>query len=228
MKNFINFGNWVFHYRNYIFPVFYLALFIPSPEILSSEISLIAGITIITIGIFVRCLTIGLEYIVRGGQNRKIYADKLVTGGIYTLCRNPMYLGNILLILGFGIFANSMLFVFLFFPLFLVIYLAIIKAEEGYLENKFGDEYKNFRQNVNMLLPDLRKVNKAFKGHRFNVKRIIVKEYNSLYIYFSAIGLILLYKGILSLQIFVILWIVISLIYFIIKLLKRKSVIVAN
>jgi len=120
MKFFITFGNWIFRYRNAIFPFFYVALFIPSPDIFANKYAIILGALIIISGIMVRSLTIGLEYIIRGGSKGKIHANKLVTGGIYSICRNPMYLGNILLILGFGIFANSLLFTALFSPLFLI------------------------------------------------------------------------------------------------------------
>ena len=58
-------GNWLFHYRNFLFPVFYLALFIPSRPFLSNEnASEIAGLLLIFSGILVRCITIGLVYIV--------------------------------------------------------------------------------------------------------------------------------------------------------------------
>jgi protein-S-isoprenylcysteine O-methyltransferase Ste14 len=223
MKHFINFGNWIFRYRNIIFPLFYLALFIPSPNICSDKCSITIGVLIIVSGILIRSVTIGLEYIVRGGYKGKIYAENLVTGGIYTLCRNPMYVGNILLIAGFGIFANSLLFILLFSPLFLITYFAIIKAEEAFLTEKFGEEYVDFKNNVNSLLPDLRKINSAFKGYRFNCKRILIKEYNSLYIYFSGIELILLYKEMISFSVFLEIWIVTTLIYFTIKILKKRS-----
>lgn len=224
MKYFVNFGNWIFRYRNIIFPIFYLTLFIPSPGLCSDKCSIIAGSLIIASGILVRSVTIGLEYIVRGGYKGKIYAENLVTGGIYSLCRNPMYLGNILLIAGFGIFANSMLFVLLFLPAFLVTYLAIIKAEESFLVNKFGEEYSRYRNSVNSLFPDFRKMNNAFKGFRFNWNRILIKEYNSLYVYFCGIGLILLYKEMISFSVFLSAWIVLTFLYLTIKFVKKRYV----
>jgi protein-S-isoprenylcysteine O-methyltransferase Ste14 len=180
----VRFGNFIFHYRNFLFPVFYLALFIPSPHIFGqTELALWLGALTIFTGIFTRCFTIGWVYIIRGGVNRQIYAEKLVTEGIYKICRNPMYLGNILLLLGFSIFANSLLFLLIFFPVFCLFYLAIIKAEENFLTGKFGEAFNQYRKETNALLPNLLKLNKALKGHSFDMKRVIFKEYNSLFIY---------------------------------------------
>lgn len=219
----VQFGNWIFHIRNFLFPIFYLALFIPSQVIFSdTQISDILGLSVILLGILVRSITIGLVYIVRGGKNRKIYAENLVTSGIYSVCRNPMYLGNILLLLGFGIFSNSLLFLLLFFPLFVFFYYAIIKAEEAFLYKKFGQEFENYRQNVNALIPDFSKLNTAFRGQHFQIKRVIKKEYNSLFIYFSGILLLLLYQNRLSWQIFVIAFLALLSLYMLVKFLKYK------
>ena len=38
MKIFTKFGNWLFHYRNILFPVFYAALFIPSTAIFQDKV----------------------------------------------------------------------------------------------------------------------------------------------------------------------------------------------
>jgi len=191
----VRFGNWFFRYRNIIFPVFYSALFIPSPAIFGEKQALLFGAVIIAAGILVRSITIGLEYIIRGGYKGKVHATNLVTGGIYSVCRNPMYLGNILLILGFGFFANSLIFLLLFFPFFLIIYYAIIKAEESFLSEKFGEEYAGYKSKVRALVPALGKIRGAFKGYRFNWLRVLLREYNSLYLYLSGIELLLFYKG---------------------------------
>ena len=110
-------GTRLFHYRNIPFPIFYLTLFIPAKPILQDNLQAeVIGSIIILAGISVRSITIGLVYIARGGKNRTIYAEDLVTGGIYSLCRNPMYFGNILLLFGFAFYANSLLFILIFFP----------------------------------------------------------------------------------------------------------------
>lgn len=219
----VKLGNWLFHYRNYLFPVFYLALFIPTEPVFTDQVTAeVAGLFFILSGMSVRCITIGLVYIVRGGKNRNIYAEDLVTGGIYSVCRNPMYLGNITLLLGFGFFANSLLFTLLFFPLFLTFYSAIIKAEENFLSDKFGESFDNYRKNVRAILPDLRLLGKAFEGQTFKWKKVFSKEHNGFFIFFSGIFLILFYKARISLQLLIASIIVLGLLNALVKLMKVR------
>jgi len=223
----VRLGNWLFHYRNFLFPLFYIALFIPSPPFLSKGIiPEVTGLILIFTGIFIRCITIGLVYIIRGGKNREIFAEDLVTGGIYSVCRNPMYLGNIILLMGFGLFANSMLFLLIFFPLFVLFYVAIIRAEEAFLTNKFGEKFITYKNNVNALIPDPGKLGGAFKGQRFKWKKVLSKEHNSLYVYLSGILLLLLYKSEIELNVFIISILTLSILYGAVKWMKVKKLLV--
>jgi protein-S-isoprenylcysteine O-methyltransferase Ste14 len=225
----VKFGNWIFHYRNFLFPVFYLTLFIPTPHLFAdTRISLTIGAIIIFLGMFTRSVTIGLVYIQRGGKNRRIHASNLVTEGIYSVCRNPMYLGNLLLLLGFGIFANSVLYLAIMFPIFGLIYLGIIKAEEAFLTNEFGDEYVAYKKKTFAIIPKLGGLGKAFSGYEFNFTRVVIREYNSLFIYFSGILLLAYHQQVMSLQTSAILLVIFLVVYLVVKVLKRKKILVAN
>ena len=126
----VSIGNFFFKYRNWIFILFYAALFIPSWPLFSpAQFGSYYYIWPIGIGLFITCLgqlirglTIGLAYIVRGGKEGKPYAEGLVTEGIFNHCRNPLYVGNILMLLGVGILANSLVYVTIVIPIFLFIY----------------------------------------------------------------------------------------------------------
>uniref|UniRef100_UPI0032178068 methyltransferase family protein n=1 Tax=uncultured Draconibacterium sp. TaxID=1573823 RepID=UPI0032178068 len=225
----VKFGNWIFHYRNFLFPVFYLTLFIPSPHLFSDHtISLTIGAIIIFLGMFTRSVTIGLVYIQRGGRNRRIHASKLVTEGIYSVCRNPMYLGNLLLLLGFGIFANSVLYLAIMFPVFGFIYLGIIKAEEAFLTNEFGEEYVEYRKKTFAIIPKLRGLGKIFANYKFNFTRVVIREYNSLFIYACGILLLCYYQQVMSLQTSAVLLVIVLVIYLVVKVLKRKRILTAS
>ena len=93
------------------------------------------GMIITTLGIAIRGLTIVLTFIERGGKDLKIHADALITRGLFTHCRNPLYVGNNLMLLGLGILSNSMIYVFIVVPIFLFLYQAIVLAEENFLKN---------------------------------------------------------------------------------------------
>jgi len=218
------FGNWLFHYRNIMFPAFYTALFIPSAHIFPDcKWSIIIGLFIICIGVLIRSITIGLVYIIRGGKKRQIHAETLVTDGIYKVCRNPMYLGNILLILGFGVFANSLIFLLIFFPIFFVFYKAIIRAEEEFLSRKFGVQFENYKTSSNSLIPKISQIKPAFSGHHFNFRKVISKEHNSWFLYLLGILMLLWYRYSINATLSILLFSILLLAYLYVKRLKRAN-----
>lgn len=195
-------GNFFFKYRNWLFIVLYLALFIPSPNIFTAATfgehyylwPIIIGLLVTVTGQAIRGATIGLAYIVRGGKDGKVYAEDLVTTGIFNHCRNPLYVGNILMLAGVGILSNSLIYMAIFIPLFLFIYQAIVLAEENFLRGKFGASFESYCRRVNRWIPDLRGISDTFEGMHFKWKRWILKEYNTQYVWLTGIALILLFK----------------------------------
>jgi protein-S-isoprenylcysteine O-methyltransferase Ste14 len=189
----VKLGNFLFHNRNGIFPFFYMLLFIPSPELFANPLfAVLIGLTISALGQMIRVLTIGLVYIMRGGKDRRIFADGLVTTGIFTHVRNPLYVGNALVLVGLGIASNSILFNCMATPLFLFFWHAIVHAEERYLFDKFGELYSNYCDNVNRWIPKFSGFAKTLKSMRFNWKRVVIREYNSTYIWMTGAVLIVL------------------------------------
>ena len=198
----IRIGNFFFKYRNWLFIVLYLLLFVPSPPNFGERTlgpdyylwPIIIGLLVTVSGQLIRGLTIGLAYIIRGGKEGKVYADKLVTTGIFNHCRNPLYVGNILMLLGVGILSNSLLYVAVIMPLFLVIYQAIVLAEENFLRSKFGESFDNYCSRVNRWIPSVKGIGATFGSMQFKAARWILKEYNTQYIWLTGIVLILLFK----------------------------------
>lgn len=195
-------GNFFFKYRNFLFIFLYLLLFIPSPELFRSAqfgidywiFPVVTGLVITISGQLIRGATIALAYIIRGGKDGKVYAEELVTEGIFNHCRNPLYVGNILMLLGVGVLSNSLLYVFVVMPVFMLIYHSIVLAEENFLEQKFGDKFKAYCRRVNRWVPSLSRIAYTFKNMEFKGKRWLLKEYNTQYVWLTGITLILLFK----------------------------------
>lgn len=188
----IKLGNFLFRYRNGLFPLFYALLFVPSPAIFSSyTIAIVLGLVIAMTGQIIRAVNAGEILIARSGRNRKIYADGLVTDGIFKHCRNPLYIGNILLLLGLGIVANSLIFVLLMVPLFAFFYQAIVKAEEHYLSGQFGDAYHRYCQDVNRWIPDFSGLGTTLSHMNFSWRKFLVREYNQSFIWMAAAILVI-------------------------------------
>jgi protein-S-isoprenylcysteine O-methyltransferase Ste14 len=86
----------------------------------------------------------------RTGQDPKPWkaTPEIISSGIYTRTRNPMYVGMALLQLGIGIgWANGWILA-LIPPVLIIIYLTAIRHEEAYLEGKFGDSYLEYKNSV--------------------------------------------------------------------------------
>lgn len=189
----VRIGNFFFHYRNFLFPVFYLALFLPSPPIFEHYITaiLLGGIIALT-GQSIRWTTIGLEYIIRGGKNRQVYAEQLVTDGIFAHCRNPMYVGNVLMLIGTGVLANSLYFLLIGGPFFIFVYQAIIMAEENFLHNKFGAAFEAYKASTGRWIPRFKGLGTTLNSMAFQWKRVILKEYNTSYIWLLGCTLLIM------------------------------------
>ena len=187
----VRLGNFLFRYRNCLFPAFYLLLFWKSPGIFDDYgLAIALGITLAVAGQLLRALTIGLAYIVRGGKDRQVYARGLVIEGIFAHCRNPLYLGNFLILCGLGFVANSLWFAAFGLPLFAFAYGAIIAAEEDYLRRKFGQEYEEYCAQVHRFVPKLAGLRETLQGMDFKWRRLLVKEYGTAFAWMA--GMLLL------------------------------------
>jgi protein-S-isoprenylcysteine O-methyltransferase Ste14 len=77
---------------------------------------------------------------------------KLVTGGIYSEVRHPIYLGRMLLNIGF-------LIMFPIIPMlavaiiFVIVWFLMALSEEMFLMKKFGKSYKKYKEKVPMFIP---------------------------------------------------------------------------
>src|SRR5262245_49797067 len=72
----------------------------------------------------------------------------LVTTGIHSWTRNPIYLGFFLVYAGIGVAARSPWILILTLPLAITIRYGVVAREEAYLERRFGDTYRDYKARV--------------------------------------------------------------------------------
>ena len=106
--------------------------------------SLGAGFAVETVGVIVRALA--------SGHIRKNAA--LATTGPYAYTRNPLYLGSIIIAIGFIVAARNVWIGVAALAMFAFIYLPVITAEEKYLRSTFPG-YDRYAREVPRFLPRL-------------------------------------------------------------------------
>lgn len=106
------------------------------------SISLGAGISLF--GVLIRGLA--------SGHVRK--NEELTTTGPYGYTRNPLYLGSIVIAIGFAVAARSVWIGVALIVLFLAIYLPVIRSEEEFLRGKFAN-FDDYVARVPRLFPRL-------------------------------------------------------------------------
>lgn len=184
----VRIGNFLFRYRNGIFPAVLVLLFLEEPQALPDQsLAVTLGLTLGIAGQVLRAITIGLAYIKRGGKNRQVYADNLVQDGVFAHCRNPLYVGNLLMLLSLGLISNSLLFLAIGMPFFLFAYCCIVAAEENFLRQKFGAEFDNYCARVGRFLPNPAGFGKTWQSMGFKWRRLIVKEYGSTFAWLATV-----------------------------------------
>lgn len=191
----VSIGDFMFRHRNAIFPVLCLLLLMPGPPIVEDPLlAALIGALIAAVGQGTRIATIGLRYIVRGGRDRRVYAEDLVTEGLYAACRNPMYVGNLLIVAGLGFASNAAVSFVTLVALALFAYVAIVAAEERFLHKKFGASYDAYCRDVPRWLPRPGALRTGVAGHEFHWRRVVVKEYGTPFGWVSVMCLIVLYN----------------------------------
>lgn len=180
-------GNWLFRWRSYL-PLVVIGIFLlslrdyehpgrsDSLDYLWEAFCLLVSFT----GLSIRVFTIG--YTPRGtsGRNtREQVADTLNTTGIYSVVRNPLYLGNFFMGLGIALFAFLWWLTLIYVLVFWLYYERIIFSEEAFLLNKFGNEYLEWANKTPVFIPKISQYRKATLP--FSLRNVLRREYNGFF-----------------------------------------------
>ncbi len=84
--------------------------------------------------------------------NPSLPALAIVRSGPFRYCRNPLYLALTLLFVGLTLAFNTWWGIVILVPLVIVMHVGVVLREERYLEQKFGETYRQYRSKVRRYL----------------------------------------------------------------------------
>ena len=145
----------LYRFRGFILALFAVALIacpaapFPQSASISEFVPYIAALFLYAGGIALRVRA--RQYIGQHTRGSTHEADELVTDGPYAHCRHPLYTSNLFIALGAASFhlGTNQLFV-LFAPALLLFEFALARAEDRFLEEKFGDTWRAWAQRTPM------------------------------------------------------------------------------
>jgi protein-S-isoprenylcysteine O-methyltransferase Ste14 len=232
-------GNFLFKYRGILPLIFLLGGLIyfvadiytstnETPKV-SFEIIQIIAIATGLLGLFIRSFTVGYTPKNTSGRNtEQQVADEVNNLGIYSIVRHPLYLGNFFMWLAIAILTANVWFIIVFTLIYWVYYERIMFAEEQFLRKKFGEIYINWANSTPAFIPCFKKYKKPTL--KFSWKKVFKKEKNGLFALFLLIlvfNTIKFYletgKYITTDKWLIYTTIVSGVLYFILKILKRRT-----
>jgi protein-S-isoprenylcysteine O-methyltransferase Ste14 len=132
--------------------------------------SLAFGAIAIVPGLLIRALA--------SGHVRK--NEALATSGPYAYTRNPLYLGSLLIGIGFAVAARSWWVGVVLIVMFFAIYLPVIRDEEAFLRQKFP-EFEEYARRVPRMFPRIVPARLGADGEGFSFELYVRhREYNAL------------------------------------------------
>ncbi len=228
-------GAWLFRWRSYL-PLVLIVIIAPAFREFSyphesHTYDLLWEMLCLSIsffGIFIRCYTIGYTPKGTSGRNTKTQvADSLNTIGIYSIVRNPLYLGNFFMMLGLVLFIRVWWVALIYALAFWLYYERIIMAEESFLKGKFGKTYEDYLNRTPAFLPNF----KLWQPNMlpFSFKNVLKREYSGFFGVISTMMLMELAGSYLEEGAFVfdVVWVSIFsfglVVYLILRTLKKKT-----
>lgn len=228
-------GNWLFRWRSYI-PLFLLLLVgvglmrfrYPFQSHLLNQIWTVICLMVSFVGLGIRILVIAYVPKNTSGRNTKEQvADTLNTRGLYSIVRNPLYLGNFLMWLGIflsiGVWWLTIMVAFVFW----IYYERIIFAEEEYLRKKFGETFLDWSKRTPCFIPNVRNWNPSER--KMSLRKVLRQEYSGFFAIIACFTSLEIVKAIIvEKRLYLnLLWIIVFtsglIVYVLLRALKKKT-----
>jgi len=147
-------GGWLFRHRTAIpIPLAIALLLIPVCEAPFSWTLALGGVMLTLGGEALRLASVHRIGVI--SRTRSDRLGPLVTTGPFAYTRNPLYIGNVFIWMGFALTAELPSLAVIFGILLWVEYHAIVKWEENLLESRHGVDYNAYRARVARWVPRL-------------------------------------------------------------------------
>lgn len=146
-------GGWLFRKRTSIPLPIVIALLVIPPRAADAGIDWLvwAGLAVVLTGELIRMW--GVHHIGSVSRTRSERLGPLIDGGPFAHVRNPLYVGNVLLWLGFAVSARLPWLAPIVFVLLALEYHAIVRWEERLLATRIGPPYLDYMRRVPRWLP---------------------------------------------------------------------------
>jgi protein-S-isoprenylcysteine O-methyltransferase Ste14 len=137
-------GAWLFRFRSFLpIPIVIIGLLVPGYQYVATWG---IGAWFVIVGEAFRLAGVAAAGTVTRRRSRNV--RELVTWGVFSLTRNPLYVGNFCIWIGFATMSGVRWFALVAAILFAIEYTYIVAYEEGVLESTFGEEYLVYKAKV--------------------------------------------------------------------------------
>ena len=223
-------GNFLFQYRSFTpLPLMLLIFLGLTPRDMGAlNIWVTTGGLLLAFGgELIRILAVGFSAMGTSGRENFLKAESINDTGIYSLSRNPLYIGNFFIIFGLLVIFNNG-FALLIGASFLILqYYFIILAEEKYLAERHGETYQQYCRMVPRIFSGFRTFQRPGTG--FDFRKVFFKENDSVFnlimvfILILAVRELTFYRFIIHKLEFILSVSVLCILYIIIKVLKKRK-----
>jgi protein-S-isoprenylcysteine O-methyltransferase Ste14 len=155
-------GGWLFRSRSWTpVPLVLLLLVGTWGRVGAPVVMTTLGVALVILGEAMRIWAVRQIGVISRTRSGRL--GRLVTEGPFTLVRNPLYVGNLLLWTGFTVWSGKLWLLAVCWTIFLLQYSAIIGLEEGLLTERFGEEYTAYVARVPRWWPRLTHLGQALR-----------------------------------------------------------------
>jgi protein-S-isoprenylcysteine O-methyltransferase Ste14 len=150
---FVRIGGWLFRHRTITpVPLALAVLLIPESRAQGPATLVATGAVLVALGEAIRLW--GVLHIGAISRTRSDRLGPLIASGPFALVRNPLYVGNVALWVGFALSARLAWLAPVLVAILAFEYHAIVRWEERLLEERLGERYRAYAARVPRWLPN--------------------------------------------------------------------------